>query len=234
MTWDIVEFKSNNKLADSLAVKIAAQLKQAVENNGEATLALSGGSTPKALLLSLSMQELPWDKITVTLVDERWVDEPHPDSNAVLIKEFLIQNLAKKAKFLPLKTNSATPFQAEKEIDQLLKKLPFPLDVVVLGMGNDGHTASFFPAASNLKNALDLGNQMYCCAITPPSAPHDRMTLTLSYLSAANKIFLHIVGSEKWAVLQSAIKLGPIEELPIRAFLHGSKNVFIYYADELN
>lgn len=231
MTWKISKFENNEKLAESLAIEIAEILKHAVVKKGEAAIALSGGSTPKKLFVNLSKQILPWEKITITLVDERWIDESHLDSNAALLKEFLLQGEAKNAKFLPLKSNFETPYLAEKETDIALKNLPSPMDVVVLGMGNDGHTASFFPLAKTLGSALDLNNEMRCCGLTPPTAPHDRMTLTLPYLRSANNLFLHIVGSEKWQVLQAAILQGPIEDLPIRAFLHGPALTSVYYAN---
>lgn len=231
MTWNISTFQNNDILAETLAKEIAKILEDAIAEKGEAAIALSGGSTPKKLLIQLSKKSLPWEKVTVTLVDERWVDESHSDSNAALIKNFLLQGKAEKAKYLPLKSDFETPYLAENETDTLLKTLPSPLDVVVLGMGNDGHTASFFPLAKTLGKALDLKNQKHCCALTPPAAAHERMTLTLSYLRSANKIFLHIVGSEKWQVLQEAISKGPVEDLPIRAFLHDSVTTSVYYAD---
>jgi 6-phosphogluconolactonase len=201
-------------------------------------MAVSGGSTPKSLFARLAASDLPWEKVTITLVDERWVDADHPDSNARLVRENLLQDKAAAADFVPLKTPAPDPFAAEDEVQARLTDLPMPFDVVILGMGSDGHTASFFPGANTLRRALHpetegSGEHQLCCAVRPPHAPHDRMTLTLSVLLQAKHLILHVVGKDKWQVLQKALQSGKSEELPVRAVLHQSRVLLdIYYAAE--
>src|SRR5690606_17518849 len=120
-----------------------------------ASLALSGGNTPKRFLQALSLQSLDWRDVIVTLVDERWVPESNERSNARLLRASLLQGLAAEARFLPLYRDTPEPEQALPEIERDLAALPSPFDAVVLGMGNDGHTASFFPGGDRLAEALD-------------------------------------------------------------------------------
>lgn len=147
MSWEINQFATDPQLVEDLAVEIARHLQAAIASRDQATLAVSGGKTPLPLFARLSRSDIEWDKVTVTLVDERWVPEQHPDSNARLVKTGLLKGRARYARFLGLMTGAADPFTAEEQLDRRLGELPLPLDVVVLGMGEDGHTASYFPAA---------------------------------------------------------------------------------------
>lgn len=233
MSWTINRFDSNDALIIQLAEKIAAALQEAIDKRGRASMAVSGGSTPKSLFARLAAMDLSWKQVTVTLVDERWVDADHPDSNARLARENLLQDKAAAASFIPLKTASADAFAAEAEVNSRLRDLPMPLDVVILGMGNDGHTASFFPGATTLRQALHPEAEELCVAVRPPSAAHDRMTLTLPVLLDAKHLILQVVGKEKWSVLQKALQPGKTDELPVRAVLHQSKVLLdVYYAAE--
>lgn len=234
MAWEIKSFDSSDALVAGLSSEIASILRSAVEDRGRATMAVSGGSTPKPLFARLASVDVHWDRVTVTLVDERWVDENHPDSNARLVKNSLIQDKAANASFIPLKTAHAEPFGAENEVAQRLRSsVAMPFDLVILGMGADGHTASFFSGASTLAKALAKDGEDLCCAIRPPSAPHDRMTLTLPAILSTRHLFLHIVGEDKWQVLERAFQSGSAEELPIRAVLHQDKVLLnIFYAAE--
>ncbi|MEP6826734.1 MAG: 6-phosphogluconolactonase, partial [Aestuariivirga sp.] len=134
-------FADADQLARNLAQNVAASLRQALAATEHATLAVSGGTTPQNFFDALSRQKLDWPRVTVTLVDERQVDETSARSNAKLVKAALVQNEAAVANFVPLYQNPAA------------SELP-NFDVVVLGMGNDGHTASFFPAGDTLALAL--------------------------------------------------------------------------------
>ncbi len=194
-------------------------------------MALSGGSTPRPLHQRLSHCPIDWAKVTVTQVDERWVDEDHPDSNARLIRETLLCNAAENTRFVSMKTPSPSPFEAEEDVSEALAFLAEGIDVVVLGMGSDGHTASFFPAAPTLGKALDSSLPQLCVAIQPPVAPHPRMTLSLSAINSARHLYLHITGDDKWQVLQKALQPGAIEDLPIRSVLFNQQPALeIYYA----
>lgn len=231
MSWVINKFESDDELVMKLAERIASDLRTAIAARGRATMAVSGGSTPEPLFAELARRTLPWEKITVTLVDERWVDEDHPDSNAKLVHDTLLQNRAAQATFIGLKTSAADPFSAQAEVETRLRDVPMPLDVVILGMGSDGHTASFFPGADTLKQALHPDTDQLCCAVRSPAAAHDRMTLTLPVLLSAGSLLLHIVGKDKWTVLQRALEPGKTDELPVRSVLHQSRKLLdIYYA----
>ncbi len=239
MSWTIKSFEKSTMLVDELAPKITTALVGAINKKGKASLVVSGGSTPKKLFVALSESKLPWEKVTITLVDERWVGEDHEDSNARLVKEFLLTNHAKKAKFLGLTDigdsaggdNISSPFASEKPIEKRILAIEQPYTVVILGMGSDGHTASFFPGSATLEKAMYPENNELCVAVSPPSAPHDRMTLTLPTLLNCEHLILQLHGVDKWQVLQKAIQPGAASELPIRAVLYQYKKILeIFYA----
>jgi 6-phosphogluconolactonase len=225
-------YESNTELTEQLAQRIASDLKTALDQRGMATLAVSGGSTPKPLFERLSHTPLDWARVTVTQVDERWVDEDHQDSNARLIREQLLQNLAAAANFASMKTPGDSPFDAEAAATKKLSAFAEHIDVVVLGMGEDGHTASFFPDAATLSAALNPASNALCVAVTPPHAPHQRMTLSLAALLRAHNVYLHITGETKLRVLETAATPGSEEELPIRSVLRSAQPPLqIYYAN---
>lgn len=220
MQRQVHTFETNAQLSQQLALRIASNLASALMQRGRATLAVSGGSTPQPLFEALSQQPLDWSHVTVTPVDERWVEEDHADSNARLIRQYLLQNKASAAQFLGMKTASASPFDAESAVSEKLAPYASVIDVVVLGMGEDGHTASFFPGASSLARAMDPAGTALCVAVRPPAAAHDRMTLSLAALLRARHTYLHIVGPAKQDVLRRAREPGDVALLPIRALLH--------------
>ena len=151
----------------------------------------------------------------MTLVDERQVDETSARSNAKLVKATLVQNEAAVARFVPLYQNPAA------------SELP-NFDVVVLGMGNDGHTASFFPAGDTLAMALSPAAPPLL-AISAPGSGEPRLTFSLSKILAANEIFLHIQGADKSATLETAMSGSDEMEMPIRAVLNSGRVIEIYW-----
>ena len=232
MTWMLHQYVHNSELVENLAQHIIENLLDAIAQSGRASLAVSGGSTPVSLFRALSDIDIPWSKVVVTLVDERWVPENHPDSNAQLVRRHLLRSHAAKAQFVGLKTDASDPFIAVEDVEAKLRLEVLPLDVVVLGMGEDGHTASFFPAAQGLSEALE-SEQRICCGIVPPRAPHARMTLSLAALLGAKQLLLHIIGEKKRLVLEAAQEPGPVYELPVRAVLEQTKIVMeIFYAEQ--
>ncbi|MCX5876082.1 MAG: 6-phosphogluconolactonase [Deltaproteobacteria bacterium] len=213
------EFKDSSTLVAVLAAQVAELLRVGIKARGRASLVVSGGSTPVPFFAALSELVLDWGKVTITLADERWVDPTTADSNERLVRQHLLQNRAALASFVGLKTGALTAVQGEKECADRLAQLPRPFDVLILGMGNDGHTASLFPQATRLGEALALDSGKLCLAITPPVAPHERMTLTLPALLQSSQIILHLVGADKRAVYERALASGPVAEMPIRAVL---------------
>ena len=209
-------FTDKQRLADALSEAVAADLKAGIAARGAASLAVSGGSTPALFFRTLSSrQDIAWDKVTVTLVDERWVDETSDRSNARLVKANLLQNQAAAATFVPLYQGGARPDVTSTAA--ALARVPSPLDAAILGMGNDGHTASFFPGGDTLHEALTGEGPVV--AIEAPGAGEPRVTLTLRQLLAARALYLHIEGEEKVETLQRAEASGPVEDMPVRAIL---------------
>lgn len=166
----------------------------------------------------LSQQLLDWSSVTVTLADERWVNADHKDSNEKLVRENLLINEAYQAKFISLKTSAENAVDGESECEQALASVG-QFTVVILGMGDDGHTASLFPGADALAMGLDMSSGRTAIAVTPTEAPHQRMSMTLPRLLDAQQLIIHISGSSKQAVLQAAQGSDDAAELPIRAIL---------------
>jgi 6-phosphogluconolactonase len=191
-------------LAEALADEVATLLSAAVNERGRASLVVSGGETPKPFLVALSCRAVPWERVFVTLADERWVPPRDPASNERLVRENLLEGPAARAKFVGLKTTEPEPEDAEGDVEARLAVVPRPFDVVVLGVGSDGHTASLFPGAVNLDAALDPRRIATCTTIHPPAAAHPRMTLTLHALASARRVYIHCTGAEKRAVLERA------------------------------
>ncbi len=225
-----VDCKTREALVDSLQEKIVLSLQDAISRKGFATLALSGGSTPIKLLQSLSLVELDWEKVSVTLVDERWVDASSEKSNEKLVKDnFLIHN-AKSARFFHLKTDDTSATEAVKRVEERFEEFSHKLDVVVLGMGLDGHTASFFPHSKELEHALVTDELV--CATTATVEPKERITLSRSFLLSATNLYLHIEGKEKKEVFTRASKSDDVSEMPIIAMMQQTEPLLeVYYAD---
>jgi 6-phosphogluconolactonase len=219
MTPDFKHFPDRKKLVIALTEKIGELLTRGIQDNGQASLAVSGGSTPVELFQTLSNLNIPWQQIVITLVDERWVEPAADDSNEHLVRTHLLKNKAAAATFIGMKNTAATAGTGETECEQQLQKVPRPFDVLILGMGNDGHTASLFPGAKKLAQATDMKSKKLCIGIAPLTAPHERMTLTLPAILGSRQIVLHITGQRKQDVLQKAQAEGPIEEMPIRFIL---------------
>lgn len=210
----------------ALAQAVAADLAAAIDSRGRATLAVSGGRSPVPFFQALAQTALDWQRVTITLVDERVVPPEHADSNAGLVRQYLLQGPAAAAAFLPLVNTAANPEQ-ELATAQTLWQTP---DVVVLGMGDDGHTASLFPAADNLAEGLDAANPQALIGIVPPAAPHRRISMTLAELQRSGKLYLAIAGAGKRAVLDTAAQAVDAT-YPISYLLQPSeKPLHVYWA----
>ena len=219
-------------LAASLAATVANNLRTALTTRGRASLALSGGNTPKRFLQALSLQPMPWQDVVVTLVDERWVPESNERSNARLLRANLLHGAAAEARFLPLYRDTPEPEQTLAEIERELAALPLPFDAVVLGMGNDGHTASFFPGGDRLAEALDPTTTARVLPMRAPDAGEPRITLTLPPILAARHLYLHMEGAAKQRVLEDAIAgTGAGAGYPMRSVLrHATSPVQVFYS----
>ena len=231
MNVNLKEFPGRDALNIELAGVITGMLMAGVSKNGRASLAVSGGRTPIDLFRALSTSDISWEFVTVTLVDERWVEPSDDDSNEKLVRSYLLKDKAAAASFLGMKNSALTALEGEAECEKDIGKVARPFDALVLGMGMDGHTASLFPGASRLAEATKMDPGRLCMAIAPINASHERMSLTLPAVLSARKIFLHITGDEKKKVLKKAFEEGPASEMPIRFILRQEKTpVEIFWA----
>ena len=222
-------FDSKEALEAQLAERIAQQLQAAVDSRGKASLVISGGSTPLKLFQLLSQKSVEWSDVYITLADERWVDGASDDSNEKLVRAHLLQNRAASAKFQGLKNMFSTPEEGCNMAIEQLSNFPRPFDVVVLGMGNDGHTCSWFPCSKEIE--LALSTDALCVAVNPGSAPNSRISLSKTAILASRQIYLHIVGEQKLAVYRQALENEDANSMPIRAVLGQHKTpVDVYWS----
>lgn len=220
----------------ALASDCQAHLAKALADRGATTFMVSGGSTPAPLFETLSLSDLDWNNINVALVDERWVDKEHSASNEALIYRSLLINNATKAPFTGMKTAAKSAAEGCAETEILYQALPRPFAISILGMGNDGHTASLFPHANGLAEALSEDNQQLTAPImatqsdvTGPNT--ERLTLTLNGLLQSERLIILLTGEEKLAVFRKAMAEGPVEDMPVRAVLRQNKvPVELYWA----
>ncbi|WP_304640623.1 6-phosphogluconolactonase [Pseudomonas sp.] len=208
--------------ADALARRVAGALRAVLDARGSATLALSGGRSPEGFLKRLDRETLDWSKVTVTLVDERWVPPDHPDSNEGMVRRCLPVALA-NARWIPL-YRGQDPEQDALQAERMLGGL-MPVDVLVLGMGPDGHTASLFPGMPGLEEALPVKAPELVRAIPPDGERKARITMTGRALHQAKLLLLQINGEEKREVLRRAFSASPLE-LPIAEFLRPPLEIY--------
>lgn len=231
MTAIMHEFPDTAALAATLADDVAARLASAINERGAATLAVSGGSTPKRFFEALSGCDIDWSKVTVTLVDERFVPADNARSNHLLVSTHLLKDKAAAARFIPLYYDVASIEEAAVIATEKAAIIGNPFDVAILGMGGDGHTASFFPNGNNLASALDLSGPRRVLTMQAEGAGEERLTLSFSSLSDARFLVLHIEGQGKKDVLDQAEAGTDENEMPIRAVLNrAASSLNIYWA----
>jgi 6-phosphogluconolactonase len=222
-------FDDRQAMAEAMADDIADLLRAAIDDRGRASLAVSGGSTPEAMFRCLSEQRLAWDRVIVTLVDERWVPPDADDSNERLARTALLQGPAAAARFVGLKNPAATPEAGLAETERALRDVPRPFDVLVLGMGDDGHTASLFPGTAELAGALAAAAPA-CAPVRPPGL-QPRMTLTLPTILDSRYILLLLAGRNKWDIYKQAVNGTDATAMPIRAvFAQATAPLEVYWA----
>jgi len=212
-------FNSREELDQALAEKVSQILQSAIALKGKASIAVSGGSTPKGFFNVLSNKDIDWKKVTITLADERWVDINDDASNTRLVHENLLKNNAAAAKFFHLKQGEILCEETLADLNLAANSSLLPLDVLILGMGEDGHTASLFPCSEQIKQGLDISNANALMKVEPKTAPHQRITFSFAALKQSQNTFLHVCGESKKQVLDKAFATTDIFEMPIRAFL---------------
>jgi 6-phosphogluconolactonase len=206
-------------LANGLAGDIAASLSQAIAQRGLASLVVSGGNSPKQLFKALRTRPLDWSRVCVALADERWVEPTDAGSNEKLVRDHLLQDGAAAARFAGLKNAAPSPDLGAVSAWETFARVPRPFDVTVLGMGDDGHTASLFPHSPNLGNALNPDAAAACIGMRAPTEPHARLSLNLSALLDSRLVYILILGEAKRQTFTAASGSGPVEDMPVRAVL---------------
>jgi len=217
-------FEDCAELADALAQTVAKDLRRGIAVRSAAALVVSGGTTPKKFLATLAQQDLDWAKITITLADERWVPPTHARSNEHLLRESLLTGRAAAATFVSLYIDAPDPESGLAEIERRVGALPLPFDAVVLGLGNDGHTASLFPDGDRFAQACDAASPARVSPMRSATAGEPRITLTLSALAATRALYLHIEGADKQATL-ARVRTGDgaCARSPLRALLRAAR-----------
>lgn len=231
MTARLHEFPDAAALAANLADEVAARLAAAIEERGTASIAVSGGSTPKRFFEALSSRDIDWSKVTVTLVDERFVPADNPRSNHLLVATHLLKDKAAAAGFIPLYYEASSIEDAATIATEKTAGIGNPFDVAILGMGGDGHTASFFPHGNNLARALDLSGPRGVLTMEADGAGEERLTFSFASLADARFLVIHIEGQGKKDVLEQAQAGSDETEMPVRAVLNRAVSpVEIYWA----
>lgn len=229
--YQLNDFDSREQLDQALAENVSQILQSAIALKGKASIAVSGGSTPKGFFNVLSTKDIDWNKVTVTLADERWVELNSDASNTRLVHENLLQNKASSAKFFYLKQGEKLCEETLTDLNLAANNTLLPLDVLILGMGEDGHTASLFPCSEQIKQGLDSTNESSLMKVEPKTAPHQRITFSFAALKQSENTFLHVCGEGKKQVLDKALSSNDIFEMPIRAFLQdNSIDTQVYWA----
>lgn len=192
--------------ADAAAAQLAEALSEGIAAEGRAVFAGAGGSTPSPIYARLAAVDLDWSTVTATLVDERYVPETSPESNAALMKHTLLTGHAAAARFLPLYAPSVTVDRAAAEASKALAAEGARLDAVLLGMGEDGHICSMFPDSPTLKTLLTPGLKPAVYGVPAGrdgmAPPQERLSINLPYLIGARRVVLALTGSAKRAVFE--------------------------------
>jgi len=222
---NLVEYPDRDMMMIALAGKIAGQLGEALRAQGRASLSVPGGSTPGPVFDMLSAVELDWAKVAVFLNDERWVGEDSPRSNTRLLRQRLLVDKAARATLVPLYAPTETPEQSLAPLAEGLRP-HLPISVLLLGMGADMHTASLFPGADQLAEAL-AEDAPILLPMRAEGAGEPRITLTAPVLRDAMHTHILITGAEKRVALERAEALSPMEA-PVSAFLG---NATVHWAD---
>jgi 6-phosphogluconolactonase len=205
-----------------LASQIAANLNAAIGARGLASLVVSGGRSPVRMFEMLRTQPLEWSRVCIALADERWVSTEDSASNERLVRDVLLKDHAAAARFLGLKNGAPTPDLGAVSAWETFARVPRPFDAVILGMGDDGHTASLFPRSPNLPAALNRSAAAGCVGMWAPTAPQARLSLNLTALLDSRRVVVLIIGESKWRTYAAACAPGAIEDMPVRAVLRQS------------
>lgn len=215
--------KTREEIENQLCNSIVSALAHDLHRKGKASLLVSGGSTPTRLFNLLSKVELDWENVFISLVDDRFLEDNHSDQNGRMVKELLLINEAESATFIPLVQDASEIESNLSLLTDAFTKIPLPFSAVILGMGDDGHTASLFPDCDELIQGMDFNNQEQFIITNPKAAPYQRISLTRNAILNCNNLFLHFYGEEKMEVFEKASKNDNYLPYPIEGFIHQEK-----------
>ncbi|MDW4497826.1 6-phosphogluconolactonase [Sulfitobacter sp. D35] len=215
---NIEEYADREMLVINLANKIAGEIRNCLLHHEFASFAVPGGTTPGPIFDALCSVDLDWSRVHVLLTDERWVPEENARSNTALVRERLLTERAAAATFVPFYRDGLSAAEAAPEIAEALAP-ELPVSVLLLGMGEDMHTASLFPGAPGLSQALDP-DAPAVVAVSPDSQPEERISLSGPVLDGAMSKHLVIFGQAKRDALERAATLSG-EDAPIGAVIGG-------------
>jgi len=216
---NFIEYPDADMMMIDLANQIAGDLGAALLTRDRACLAVPGGTTPGPLYDDLCAADIDWDRVDVMLTDERWVPTSSERSNTKLLRERLLVNRASAARHLPLYAETQTPEEGLPQLEEMIAP-ELPIAVLLLGMGADMHTASLFPGADRLQDALHP-NAPILLPMRAPGAAEPRVTLSARVLDGALRKHIVITGAEKRAAFEAAQHLTP-QQAPVRAVLSGA------------
>ena len=195
-------FETRLEASTAAADRIALLLAKRLDNNGDASVIVSGGSSPRQCMAVLAEAPLDWQRVQVALSDERWVPPDHEDSNEKLVRDSLLVGPAASATLLPVFAEGVSP---EERCEQLQDPLPvLPFSCSLIGIGTDGHFASLFPDAEQLELGLNVDSGRLYLPVTTAASPHPRVSMTLAGISRSDEIALLFFGEEKLDVYEQA------------------------------
>ncbi len=222
---EIKKFENKKNLESTLLLKISTCISDAIKKYGDARFLLSGGSTPMNLYSLLSEETIEWEKVKIGLVDERFVPKENLFNNETQIKNNLLKNSAKFATIFGMVYNYENEILNLKMVNQQYKTFFERIDFTILGMGEDGHTASLFPGDKESEELMNTSN-IGIFSTKSPSFPYNRITCSKELIDKSNYIALFINGETKFNVLKNSIET----QVPISYFVKNSKNMEIYYS----
>ena len=218
------EFDEQEQYLDALVAEVAARLDRATALGNPAGFAVSGGRSPIPMFERLSRADLDWGKVHISLVDERFVAPSHPDSNEYIVRRHLLQHRASTAQFTGLITDAHDLHACLAAAN----RQNHAIALAILGMGDDGHTASLFPHARQLLNALDRRQPSRYAHITPPAAKYERISMTLAAMLQTGGLILAIAGHDKKSIYEQAAGQ-PSTTFPISYLIHQTETPFDVY-----
>lgn len=214
---NLIEYADRDMMMLDLADMLASELTQMLDHEERASLAVPGGTTPGPVFDALGAVNLDWARVDVLLTDERWVPESSPRSNTALLRSRLLVGHAAKANLVPLYADYPRPEDALPMLSRGIESIT-PISVVLLGMGEDMHTASLFPGADHLDEALSR-HAPPLLPMRAPGADEPRVTLTAPILNGAMSKHLLILGAAKRDALNKAMSEKHVRLAPVKAVM---------------